>query len=98
MWTSREQASGQSSGHAVRTENQIGLSLFHEVFSRAVDPPVLGRRMMVYEEHYVTAYDGDVPYSDRGLRRLARDMEESSERIFELMKRYVGEADDWLPN
>lgn len=32
------------------------------------------------------------------LRRLARDMEESSERIFELMKRYVGEADDWLPN
>jgi hypothetical protein len=32
------------------------------------------------------------------LRRLARDMEESSGRIFELMKRYVGEADDWLPN
>jgi hypothetical protein len=70
-------------GHAVRTDNQIGLSLFREVSSRAVDPPVLGRRMMVYEEHYVTAYDGDVPYSDRGLRRLSRDLHWLQESLAE---------------
>ena len=61
-------------GHAIRTDNQIGLEVFHEAFSNAADTPVLGRRMMIYEEHYLTAYDGVVHYRDRGLRKRARDL------------------------
>ena len=59
-------------GHAVRTDNQIGLSLFREASTRAADPVVLGRRMMVYTDAYVTAYDGIDNYSDERLGRVAR--------------------------
>jgi hypothetical protein len=58
-------------GQAVRTDNQIGLSVFHEAFSRAVDTPVVGRRMMIYEDGYVRAYDGADPAGDRKLRKRA---------------------------
>jgi alginate O-acetyltransferase complex protein AlgJ len=68
-------------GHAVRTDNQIGLSVFHEASSRATDTPVLGRRMMVYEDHYVTAYDGGDRFRDRGLRKLAREMGELQDSL-----------------
>lgn len=61
-------------GHAVRTNNQIGLSLWHEASSKAVDTPVLGRRMMVYEDGYITAYDGNDPFPDRQLLKLARGL------------------------
>ncbi len=59
-------------GHAVRTDNQIGLSVFREASSGARDTPVLGRRMMVYEDSYITAYDGITSHGDRKLRKLAR--------------------------
>ena len=59
-------------GHAVRTNNQIGLSLWREASSKAADTPVLGKRMMVYEDGYVTAYDGDDPFTDRKMLKLAR--------------------------
>jgi len=63
-------------GQAVRTDNQIGLSVFHEASSKAVDTPVLGRRMMVYEDGYVRAYDaeGVDPGNDRKLRKRARQL------------------------
>jgi alginate O-acetyltransferase complex protein AlgJ len=61
-------------GHAVRTENQIGLSLFHEAWSKAVDSVLLGRRMMVYGDAYVMAYDGITDFTDRTLRKRVRDM------------------------
>jgi hypothetical protein len=61
-------------GHAVRTDNQIGLSIFGEASSKAADTPVLGRRMMVYEDGYLTAYNGSDPYGDRRLHKLARKL------------------------
>lgn len=64
-------------GHAVRTDNQIGLSLFREASSNAVDRVILGRRMMLYTDIYVTTYDGidafleeDLRAAASGLRRL----------------------------
>jgi hypothetical protein len=59
-------------GYAVRTDNQIGLSLFREASSHAVDSPVLGRRMMLYGDNYVRAYDGIDGFSDLRLRKRAR--------------------------
>ena len=70
-------------GHAIRTDNQIGLSVFHEAFSKAADTPVLGRRMMIYEEHYLSAYDGVVLFRDRGLRKRARDLRRLQESLAE---------------
>ena len=61
-------------GYGVRTDNQIGLSLFHEASSKAADSVVLGRRMMVYADAYVTAFDGIDHFRDRGLRKRARDL------------------------
>ena len=59
-------------GHAVRTDNQIGLSVFREASSKASDSVVLGRRMMVYGDAYVTAYDGTSDFSDQRLRKRVR--------------------------
>ena len=55
-------------GHAVRTDNQIGLSLFREASSNAVDHVILGKRMMLYTDIYVTTYDGVDPFLDGDLR------------------------------
>ena len=58
-------------GHAVRTDNQIGLSLFREASSNAVDHVILGHRMMLYTDIYVTTYDGIDAFLDEDLRRAA---------------------------
>jgi alginate O-acetyltransferase complex protein AlgJ len=61
-------------GYAVRTDNQIGVSLFGEAFTRAADPVVLGRRMMVYADADLVAYDGLDGFRDRTLRKQVRDL------------------------
>jgi alginate O-acetyltransferase complex protein AlgJ len=61
-------------GHAVRTDNQIGLSVFREASSKAAEPLILGRRMMVYQDAYVVAYDGTSDYDDRSLRKRVRGL------------------------
>ena len=61
-------------GHAIRTDNQIGLSIFQEASSMATDAPILGRRMMIYEKHWIEAYDGGDSFRDRSLRKLAREL------------------------
>jgi alginate O-acetyltransferase complex protein AlgJ len=61
-------------GHAVRTDNQIGLSVFGEAFSRASDSVVMGRRVVVYGDVYVTAYDGISDFSDQRLRKRVRSL------------------------
>ncbi len=58
-------------GHAVRTDNQIGLSLFREASSNAVDHVILGKRMMLYTDIYVTTYDGIDAFLDEDLRAAA---------------------------
>lgn len=58
-------------GHAVRTDSQIGLSLFREASSNAVDRVILGHRMMLYTDIYVTTYDGLDPFLDQDLREAA---------------------------
>ena len=63
-------------GHAIRTDNQIGLDVFREASSKAADAPVLGRRMMIFEQHWLEAYDGGDSFRDRGLRKLARELGE----------------------
>ena len=68
-------------GHAVRTDNQIGLSLLHEASSKAADAVVLGRRMMVYGDGYVTAYDGEDPFPDRKLRKVAARLRQVQEAL-----------------
>lgn len=62
-------------GHAVRTDNQIGLSVFREASSKASDSVLLGRRMMVYGDAYVTAYDGTSDFSDQRIRKRVRGLE-----------------------
>ena len=58
-------------GHAVRTDNQIGLSLFREASSNAVDHVILGHRMMLYTDIYVATYDGIDAFLDEDLRTAA---------------------------
>jgi hypothetical protein len=59
-------------GHAVRTNNQIGLTVFREASSRGSDAVVLGRRRVVYGDVYVTAFDGTSDFSDQRLRKRVR--------------------------
>jgi hypothetical protein len=68
-------------GHAVRTDNQIGLSVFHEASSKAADPVMLGRRMTIYGEVYVNAYDGTLDFPDRKLRKRVRAMRRLQEAL-----------------
>lgn len=71
-------------GAAIRTDNQIGLSIFHEAFSKAYDHPVLGRDFFVFEDEYIRAYNGLPRRSDRTLDRLAanvRALQDACDRL-----------------
>jgi hypothetical protein len=59
-------------GHAVRTNNQLGLSLFHEASGKAADAVVVGRRMMIYGDAYIRDYVGTDAFSDGQLQKVAR--------------------------
>ena len=70
-------------GHAVRTDSQIGLSLFREASSNAVDRVILGHRMMLYTDIYVTTYDGLDPFLDQDLQTAVvglRDLQDALAR------------------
>ncbi len=58
-------------GHAVRTDNQIGYSVFREASSMSADRPVLGRDNIVFEKAYIDAYNGRSSQPDASLRKLA---------------------------
>lgn len=45
-------------GAAVRTDNQIGYSVFRESWSKAVDRPVVGRKGTVFEKAYLDVHNG----------------------------------------
>ena len=68
-------------GHAVRTDNQIGLSLFRESPSHAADHVVLGHRMMVYTDLHVLAYDGIDAFLEEDLLKAARGLRELQDAL-----------------
>lgn len=68
-------------GHGVRTDNQIGLSVFRQASSRAEDTVILGQRMQVYADAYVTAFDGIDGFRDQRLRKVARGLRRLQEGL-----------------
>lgn len=59
---------------AIRTHNQIGISLFRESFSRSSDRPVFGKSNFVYEDGYIRDFNGFIHPPDAALAETARQL------------------------
>jgi len=67
-------------GHLVRTDNQIGLSLFHEAASKSNDQVVLGKQRCLFQRTYINSFNRVNGPSRDHMRELAgklRDLQKA---------------------